>query len=54
MTSPPTEYPASWPGARPSAPPPPPPSEPVALAIDAYIASLSDEELKSLLARTRG
>jgi hypothetical protein len=54
MTSPPTEYPSNWPGARPSAAAPAAPAEPVALAIDAFIASLSDTEFRALVERTRG
>jgi hypothetical protein len=54
MTSGPTDYPASW---RPNgAPPPdtPAPGEAIAMAVDAYVASLSDAEFQALVARTRG
>jgi hypothetical protein len=53
VTDGPTGYPDSWrpPGAPPSAPAP---AEAIAMAVDAYVASLSDEEFQALVARTRG
>lgn len=43
-----TEYPESWkPGWMKQ-------DDAVALAVDSYIAALSDNELQDLLARTRG
>ena len=52
MTGP-VEYPDSWKrsNGRQSTPAP---SEAIALAVDSYIASLSDDELRVLLERTRG
>ena len=53
MTTGPTAYPSSW---RPQGAPPPdePPNfEALALAVDAYVAALSDEEFAALVARTR-
>ena len=52
-TAGPTAYPSNW---RPAgAPPPDTPvnTEAIALAIDAFIAALSDDELTALLQRTR-
>ena len=55
MTSPPTEYPDSWKTGRAAQPTPPAtPSEAIALAVDAYVASLSDSDFSALVARTRG
>ena len=55
MTAP-DGYPASWApkGAPTQAETQPAPVEAIALAIDAYIAALSPEDLDSLLIRTRG
>ena len=52
----PTEYPSNWPGARPSASAPAPgsPEEALAIAVDQYIATLSQEDFDALVARTRG
>ena len=43
----PTDYPSSW-GYQ-AAPP-----SPVELAVDSFVASLTDSELTALLTRTRG
>jgi hypothetical protein len=53
MTSGPTDYPSNWPGARSQAAPATP-TEAVALAVDAFVASLSDTEFRALVERTRG
>jgi hypothetical protein len=54
MTEP-TGYPDSW---RPRGAPPstdtPAPAEAVAMAVDSFVAALSDEEFQALVARTRG
>jgi hypothetical protein len=42
QSDPPTAYPAEWVRA-----------EEVALAVDSYVAALSDDELAELIARTR-
>ena len=44
MTSPPTDYPANWPGARSEPAAPATPIEVLLLAVDMFIASLSDNE----------
>jgi|KBSSwiStaDraftv2_1062776.scaffolds.fasta_scaffold565933_2 hypothetical protein len=54
MTSGPTDYPSNWPGARTQPAAPAPPSEAVALAVDAYIAALTQPEFDQLVSRTRG
>jgi hypothetical protein len=55
MTSPPTDYPESWrPRGAPQSAPSAPPLEPLMMAIDAYLAGLSEEEFQALVARTRG
>jgi hypothetical protein len=53
VTDGPTDYPDSWRprGALSSAPAPP---EAIAMAVDAYVASLSDAEFQALVERTRG
>ena len=53
MTRGPTEYPSDWSGARPSASPAAP-AEAVALAVDAFVASVSNEEFDAMVARCRG
>jgi hypothetical protein len=54
MTSGPTDYPSNWPGARNQPAPPAAPTEALMLALDAFVASLSDAEFQALVARTRG
>jgi len=54
MTSPPTDYPANWPGARSEPAAPATPIEVLLLAVDMFIASLSDNEFRVLAERTRG
>jgi hypothetical protein len=54
MTSPPTDYPANWPGARSEPAAPATPIEALLLAVDMFIASLSDNEFRVLSERTRG
>jgi hypothetical protein len=59
MTSGPTDYPDSWKprGAPQTAPPAAPsttPTEAVALAVDAFVASLSEDEFAAMIQRTRG
>ena len=53
MTQGPTGYPRQW--APKGAPPPdePPNVEAIMLALDAYLAALSDEEFAALAARVR-
>jgi hypothetical protein len=51
----PTGYPSNWPGARnQAAAPAPPPIEALQMAVDVFLASLSDDEFRALVARTRG
>jgi hypothetical protein len=54
MTDSPTDYPSAWTprGAQQPASSPAP-IEAVALAVDAYVASLSDEEFDAMVQRTR-
>jgi hypothetical protein len=48
-------YPSSWtPRGAAQAASPTAPAEAVALAIDSYVASLSDNEFRALVERTRG
>ncbi len=54
MTSGPTDYPDSWKTGRAARPSPDTPSEAVALAVDGFIAALSDADFDALVARTRG
>jgi hypothetical protein len=59
MTSPPTGYPDSWrprgaPAPEPQAQSSPAPVEALELALDAYVASLTDTEFAALVERTRG
>ena len=53
MTAP-ADYPSNWPGARSQAVAPAPPSEALLLALDAFVASLSDNDFRALVERTRG
>ena len=54
MTSPPTDYPANWRPAAARGQSGAAPAEAVQMAIDSYIASLSDSEFIALVERTRG
>ena len=54
MTNLPTEYPSNWPGARSQAAAPATPTEALMLAIDAFVAALSQSEFDQLVSRTRG
>ena len=54
MNDGPTDYPASWPGARTQPAAPATPAEAVALAVDSYVAALSEDEFTAMVARTRG
>jgi hypothetical protein len=56
MTSSPTDYPSSWTpkGAPAQTETPATPDEAVAMAVDAFVASLSDDEFAAMVARTRG
>jgi hypothetical protein len=54
MKSGPTDYPSNWPGARNQPAAPATPCEAVALAVDAYVSSLSEPDFQALVARTRG
>jgi hypothetical protein len=58
MSSGPTDYPSAWtprgaPQARAPAAPAAP-AEAIAMAVDSYVASLSDDEFRALVERTRG
>ena len=53
MNGPPTDYPSTWPGARSQAAAPATPSEAVAMAVDAFVASLTSEEFDAMVQRTR-
>ena len=54
MNDGPTDYPSNWPGARSQPATPATPSGAVALAVDSYVAALSQAEFDQLVARTRG
>ena len=59
MTSPPDGYPDSWrprgaPAPEPQAASSAAPVEAVALAVDSYIAALSEDDFTALVQRTRG
>ena len=58
MTTPDDSYPSAWTprGAPQPAPPPAPraPAEAVAMAVDSYVAALSEDEFAAMVARTRG
>ena len=55
MTSPPTEYPSAWtPRGAPQPAAPAAPAEAVALAVDSYVAALTESEFDQLVSRTRG
>jgi hypothetical protein len=54
MAGPPTDYLSNWPGARSQAEAPAPPTEALTLAIDAFIAALSQSEFDQRVSRTRG
>jgi hypothetical protein len=53
VTDGPTGYPASW-TPRKARASTPAPAEAIALAIDSFVASLSEEEFRALVERTRG
>lgn len=54
MTGP-TDYPDSWKPGRAAQPAPSvAPAEAVAMAVDSFIAALSQQEFDALVARTRG
>jgi hypothetical protein len=53
VTDGPTDYPDSW-RPRGVSSSSPAPAEAIAMAVDAYVARLSDEEFQALVERTRG
>jgi len=55
MTSGLTDYPSSWTSrGAPQPASPSAPAEAVALAVDSYVAALSEDEFAAMVARTRG
>jgi hypothetical protein len=57
MISPPTDYPDSWKRGAQAAPPAPrgaPVVEALQMAVDSFVAALSESDFRALVARTRG